>query len=253
MGTGDGGGGGDPDPRRPEPETPAGKILRIDPRGSADGEYTIPPDNPFYNQPPRRGEIWSYGLRNPWRFSFDRQTGDLSTRRRRPERVRGDRLQPARLGLGRGTNYGWSCREGRHPVQPNREPLCVGPPPPVSPSPSTSTRTAQRLLDHGRATWSATRRCRRSSAATSTATTARAALAHPAPGPDAQGDTNSGENVSSLYTWGEDACARVYAGSGSGASIAIPTTRLRRPTCAPARRDADRRDPGRGRQRDLAA
>ena len=42
-----------------------GKILRIDPRGAAEGEYTIPPDNPFVGQPPRRGEIWSYGLRNP--------------------------------------------------------------------------------------------------------------------------------------------------------------------------------------------
>ena len=51
-----------------------GKLLRIDVRGSS---YTIPPDNPFVGQAGRRGEIWAYGLRNPWRFSFDRVTGEL--------------------------------------------------------------------------------------------------------------------------------------------------------------------------------
>ena len=55
-----------------------GKILRIDPRGSAPGQYTVPADNPFVSGPPgARPEIWALGLRNPWRFSFDRATGAM--------------------------------------------------------------------------------------------------------------------------------------------------------------------------------
>ncbi len=54
-----------------------GKVLRIDPHGSAPGEYAIPAGNPFAGQAGRRGEIWAYGLRNPYRFAFDRLTGDL--------------------------------------------------------------------------------------------------------------------------------------------------------------------------------
>src|SRR4051812_47576831 len=52
-----------------------GKILRIDPRGA--DPYAVPTDNPFVGNPPARPEIWAYGLRNPWRFSFDPYTGDL--------------------------------------------------------------------------------------------------------------------------------------------------------------------------------
>ena len=55
-----------------------GKLLRIDPHGTGSAPYTIPVDNPFSGQSGRRGEVWAYGLRNPWRFSFDRQTGDPS-------------------------------------------------------------------------------------------------------------------------------------------------------------------------------
>ena len=60
--------------------------------------YRIPGDNPFVGRAGARGEIYSYGLRNPWRFSFDRKTGDLSDRRRRPGRGRGDRLRAPRQG-----------------------------------------------------------------------------------------------------------------------------------------------------------
>ncbi|MBA2894734.1 PQQ-dependent sugar dehydrogenase [Nonomuraea soli] len=70
------GGGGDPHGYGQKLSTWLGKILRIDPRGAR--PYEIPPGNPFAAA--RRGarpEIWAYGLRNPWRFSFDRQTGDL--------------------------------------------------------------------------------------------------------------------------------------------------------------------------------
>ena len=58
--------------------------------------YTIPPDNPFVGATAGRDEIWSYGLRNPWRFSFDRLTGDTADRRRRPGHARGGRLRAGR-------------------------------------------------------------------------------------------------------------------------------------------------------------
>ncbi len=77
IGTGDGGGpgGGDPLNLAQYLGAPLGKILRIDVDG---GEpYIIPPDNPFVNDPEALDEIWALGLRNPWRFSFDRVTGDL--------------------------------------------------------------------------------------------------------------------------------------------------------------------------------
>ena len=81
IGLGDGGGGGDQHGERGNAQslgTILGKILRIDPRADGSKAYSIPADNPFVGRSGARGEIYSYGLRNPWRFSFDRKTGDLS-------------------------------------------------------------------------------------------------------------------------------------------------------------------------------
>ena len=75
IGTGDGGGGGDQHGRAATARRSArcsGKILRIDPRPSGGRAYSIPRSNPFVGRSGARGEIYSYGLRNPWRFSFDR-------------------------------------------------------------------------------------------------------------------------------------------------------------------------------------
>jgi uncharacterized repeat protein (TIGR03806 family) len=87
-----------------------GKMLRLDVRGA--GGYAIPPDNPFVGQAGRRGEVWAYGLRNPWRFSFDRLTGDLWI---------GDVGQDAweeidylPAGTPGGANFGWPLCEGTH-------------------------------------------------------------------------------------------------------------------------------------------
>jgi len=116
IGLGDGGGAGDQgDGHAPEGngqslDTLLGKILRIDPTPAPTGEpYTIPPDNPFV-ETGGRPEIWAYGLRNPWRFSFDRETGDLWI---------GDVGQNSReeidfmpAGQGAGANYGWNRLEG---------------------------------------------------------------------------------------------------------------------------------------------
>ena len=81
IGLGDGGGGGDqhgPIGNGQSLDTLLGKILRIDPRRAARGRTRCPQDNPFVERSGAKPEIYSYGLRNPWRFSFDRQTGDLT-------------------------------------------------------------------------------------------------------------------------------------------------------------------------------
>ena len=75
IATGDGGSGGDPQGNGQNPQGLLGKLLRVDVDHGA--TYTIPPDNPFVEDPGTRAEIWALGLRNPWRFSFDRDTGDL--------------------------------------------------------------------------------------------------------------------------------------------------------------------------------
>jgi glucose/arabinose dehydrogenase len=113
IGLGDGGSGGDPLDNAQSLTTLLGKILRIDPRPSGTLPYTIPSDNPFVNAPGDRPEIWAYGLRNPWRFSFDKATGDLWI---------GDVGQNAReeidylpAGAPGGQNYGWARLEGTKP------------------------------------------------------------------------------------------------------------------------------------------
>ena len=87
-----------------------GNILRID---VASGEpYISPPDNPFVTTAGARPEIWSYGLRNPWRFSFDRLTGDLYIADVGEQRWEEVNVSAASEGAGRGANYGWSTVEG---------------------------------------------------------------------------------------------------------------------------------------------
>lgn len=109
IATGDGGSGNDPDNFAQNKSSNLGKLLRVIP--GANGGYTVPADNPFVNAD-GNDEIWAYGLRNPYRNSFDRETGDLWI---------GDVGQGAReevnfataaSGLGRGANYGWRVREG---------------------------------------------------------------------------------------------------------------------------------------------
>jgi glucose/arabinose dehydrogenase len=113
VGLGDGGSGGDPLGNGQSLSTLLGKILRISPTPEASRPYAIPPDNPFVGTDGARPQIWAYGLRNPWRFSFDRQTGDLwigDVGQSAWEEV--DR-QPA--GSNGGENYGWNVMEGDHP------------------------------------------------------------------------------------------------------------------------------------------
>ncbi|PSM44633.1 sugar dehydrogenase [Streptomyces dioscori] len=121
---GDGGSGGDPHGNGQNLDTLLGKLLRIDPKG---GEpYAIPPDNPFVDDPNAKDEIWAYGLRNPWRFSFDAGTGDL---------LIGDvgqsdweEIDWAPADSDGGENYGWSQMEGNHPFRGGTEPANHVPP-----------------------------------------------------------------------------------------------------------------------------
>jgi glucose/arabinose dehydrogenase len=112
IGLGDGGSGGDPQGNAQRLDTWLGKILRIevDPQYVPEGQpYGIPEDNPFAGQDGALPEIWALGLRNPWRFSFDRETGDLWI-----ADVGQGQLEEINLAAGNpgGLNYGWNPTEG---------------------------------------------------------------------------------------------------------------------------------------------
>jgi glucose/arabinose dehydrogenase len=115
VGLGDGGSGGDPQGNAESLSTLLGKMLRIDPRSSAEGAYGIPADNPFVDRPGARPEIWAYGLRNPWRYSFDRLTGDLWIGDVGQSAWEEVDVQPS--GSPGGENYGWNLMEGDHPYE----------------------------------------------------------------------------------------------------------------------------------------
>ncbi|MCD6016536.1 MAG: glucose/sorbosone dehydrogenase-like protein [Solirubrobacterales bacterium] len=124
LGTGDGGGNGDPGENAQDPESLLGKLLRIDPQPM--GGYVIPASNPFVGRP-GRDEIYALGLRNPWRFSFDRANGDLTI---------GDvgenlweEIDHLPLEAARGANFGWDNLEGNEPFEdPGMPPLGYVPP-----------------------------------------------------------------------------------------------------------------------------
>jgi glucose/arabinose dehydrogenase len=113
IGTGDGGGGGDQHGAHGNAQNLGvllGKILRIDPRQSGSRPYSIPSSNPFVGRAGARAEIYAYGLRNPWRFSFDRKTGDIAI----GDVGQGDveEIDFMRKGRARGANFGWRVFEG---------------------------------------------------------------------------------------------------------------------------------------------
>jgi glucose/arabinose dehydrogenase len=112
AGYGDGGSAGDPQRNGQNPNTLLAKLLRIDPTPNGNAAYTIPPDNPYASGGGARPEIWSSGLRNPWRFSFDAATGDLWIGDVGQNAIEEIDHVPAADGAGRGTNFGWSAYEG---------------------------------------------------------------------------------------------------------------------------------------------
>jgi glucose/arabinose dehydrogenase len=113
IGTGDGGGANDQHGSRGNAQnlaSPLGKILRIDPRKRSGRPYSVPASNPFVRRPGARGAIYSYGLRNPWRFSFDRANGALTIGDVGQNDV--EEIDYAVKGGARGANYGWRPLEG---------------------------------------------------------------------------------------------------------------------------------------------
>jgi len=117
LGLGDGGSGGDPQGNGQKLDTFLGKILRID--IDSVEPYAIPADNPYGN------EIWAYGLRNPWRFSFDSQTGDLYIGD--VGQNQWEEIDFVAAGTPGGINFGWNILEGTHPYNGSQQESFVSP------------------------------------------------------------------------------------------------------------------------------
>jgi Glucose / Sorbosone dehydrogenase len=220
ISTGDGGGGNDQHENAQNLSRPLGKILRIDPLASGVLPFTVPGDNPFVALAGAFQPIWSYGLRNPFRFSFDSSEGGMTI---------GDVGQGAREEvdyapapeLGRGANYGWNCREGQI-AGPGGDPQCGAPPSPfVDPvfdfphnDPEDGGAFGCAILGgyvvrdpslgdlYGRYLYGDLCSGRVRSLD----------LASPFPS-----DRYEGLEVANLNSFGEDACGRLYAISGNGA------------------------------------
>lgn len=115
IGVGDGGSAGDPPNNAQTLSVLLGKILRID--VDHGNPYAIPPDNPFVGQAGAKKEIWAYGLRNPWRFSFDRQNGDLWIGD--VGQNQWEEIDLQKVAVAGGKNYGWRKMEGNHCYNPS--------------------------------------------------------------------------------------------------------------------------------------
>jgi glucose/arabinose dehydrogenase len=128
AGFGDGGGGGDPDENAQNLGRMLAKLIRIDPKPG--GGYTIPPDNPFRNRTGALPEIYAYGLRNPYRFSFDRRRGSLIIGDVGQSAVEEIDFEPGRTG-GRqprgGYNFGWDTFEGSNRYESGSAPGAIAP------------------------------------------------------------------------------------------------------------------------------
>jgi glucose/arabinose dehydrogenase len=125
IGVGDGGGAGDPEnDAQNKSRNFLGKVLRINVDGTGSGRfdrYSIPKSNPFYGSKPGLGEIWAYGLRNPWRISFDSANGRLFIAD--VGQSRWEEINREGAGSTGGRNYGWNIMEGRSCYDPKRCPL----------------------------------------------------------------------------------------------------------------------------------
>jgi glucose/arabinose dehydrogenase len=109
AGTGDGGGAGDPNGNAQNLDSLLGKLLRLNVDNPMPPLYTVPPDNPFANQDGKRGEIWAYGLRNPWRFAFDPASAVLYI-----ADVGQDQREEVNIvsAAQKAANFGWNIMEG---------------------------------------------------------------------------------------------------------------------------------------------
>ena len=129
AGFGDGGGGGDPDLNAQNLSRQLGKLIRVAPRPG--GGFSVPRDNPFVGRAGARPETWAYGVRNPYRFSFDRRTGDLTVGDVGQDAFEEIDFVPNGRGGGRaprgGYNFGWNVFEGRSRYAQGRAPRHLSP------------------------------------------------------------------------------------------------------------------------------
>jgi glucose/arabinose dehydrogenase len=229
IGIGDGGSEGDPNRRGQDLRYDLAKILRIDPRAGPTGSYRIPPNNPFVGRRAANPEIWSYGLRNPWRFSFDRLTGDLTIGDVGQDQWEEIDFRPVGFSWGRGTNFGWSCYEARHTYN-----SCSPEPPDAIPPVFEYQHGSRCSIGGGYVV--------RDPELTTLAGEylytdlcdghIRAQTLHI---PDSTGDVDTQLTVSSAVSFGEDGCGHIYVvGQGSSPNV----FRLRQsdpppPDCAP--------------------
>ena len=209
IGLGDGGAGGDPERRGLDLTTPLGKILRIDPEPDGNRPYTVPRDNPFAGSDTALPEIYSYGLRNPWRFAFDAESGDL---------VIGDVGQDAEEevdvvaeGDGSGASFGWSAFEGNQALNDDQK----------SPDAIEPALVATHEDGNCSITGGLTVRDRDLSSLYGRYVYGDLCLGElrsftPEPGRQAADDVALGLDVESLSSFGEDADGNVYAMSISG-------------------------------------
>jgi glucose/arabinose dehydrogenase len=123
FGLGDGGAAGDPFGNGQNTSVLLGKILRIDPTTPSAGKnYSIPPDNPFADGQGGAPEVWAYGVRNPWRYTFDAKTDDLWIGDVGQNQWEEIDLLPAADGGGKGVNLGWDQMEATHPYKGGTNP-----------------------------------------------------------------------------------------------------------------------------------
>ena len=218
IGQGDGGGGGDPLRAGQDLTSLFGKILRIDPLPNDEEPYSIPKDNPHLDDPGARAEIAVHGLRNPWRFTFDRKTGDLwigDVGQSSREEIDAAPLNEI-TGLDAGLNFGWSAFEGSERYNSDQE--APGARPPVleygreggcSVTGGYVVRNPQLRSLYGRYLYGDYCGGKLRSF------TARRG-GEDRPGLDSGDDRPLGIEISSLSSFGEDLAGRLYATSLSG-------------------------------------
>jgi hypothetical protein len=220
VSTGDGGGANDAGQNAQSKASLLGKILRLDVNPSGGREYTVPAGNPFPELAAPFSTIFSYGLRNPYRFSFDRLNHDL---------VIGDVGEGAREeidwapapGLGGGADYGWNCMEGSLPG-PATDPECKTPPPggfvaptfeyPHEPFPGGLTKPCAIIGGYVVRDAGLGSLYGRYIYGDSCSTEVRSlVLSEPK-----TSDRSESIPVENLFSFGEDACGRLYTVSGNG-------------------------------------
>ena len=213
FGTGDGGAAGDPPNNAQNTDSLLGKILRIDPRPSGGRPYTVPASNPFVGKP-GRDEIYSYGLRNPFRFSFDTVSASSrgsrsATSARTSSRRSTTRRSPPRPAP---TSAGTPSRAS----PPTAKKAAAPPTRAARSNRSSPTPTAVAAVRSSGATSSPTIRCRASTNATSTPTTATASCAASSPTCRASGDRKLGLSVEEPSSFGIDDRGHLYVASLTG-------------------------------------